>query len=337
MIGCAVPYEVWPAPFNFKFWTMNSYRMDNQRYTLKQLLAGIKNPCLLLKEGERVLSKGIFKIRYGSGIDVMSKDWDNLIILDACRYDFFAEHIQMDGELKRVISKGSHSREFIQRNFAGRELHDTVLVTANPFVEDLENDVFFRVCYSEVFDRWRDDMKTVPPEAVVDAVLDMRDQYPNKRLIAHFMQPHAPFIGPTGRKLAKNADFGVFNPDLVGYDVPDIGIARAVTEGYVDDIELRRAYRENVEIALENAETLIDRMDGKSVITADHGEMLGERVLIQKRYAHPNKLYTPELRFVPWFVIDGDERRKITSGEPKGFETLDDTVRESRLEDLGYV
>jgi len=42
---------------------------------------------------------------------INSKKWDFLIILDACRYDFFEKHIwkYMDGKLMRVLSPGGYT------------------------------------------------------------------------------------------------------------------------------------------------------------------------------------------------------------------------------------
>src|SRR6056297_529711 len=59
----------------------------------------------------------VFRARYGPGTRVMDEDWDNLIILDACRYDMFAEQVDLDGELESRISLGSTSEEFLEQNF----------------------------------------------------------------------------------------------------------------------------------------------------------------------------------------------------------------------------
>jgi hypothetical protein len=300
-------------------------------------MAAIRNPDLFVEEFERMFLKQIFQYRYGSGIDVMDRDWDNLIILDACRVDYFAKHNRMDGELQRVVSKGSSSGEFIEGNFSNGTFHDTILVTANPFVEEIGDDVFFRVRYSDVFDSWDDSLKTIPPESIVDITLEMHERYPDKRLVAHFMQPHAPYIGPTGRELSERNGFGVFNPNLDAFDIHDAGIPGAIDEGYVDEHELRQAYAENVEIALDHAQRLVDGLNGKSVITADHGEGLGERGLLLRHYGHSRRLYTPELRIVPWFVISSEDRRSVTTGEPVGFEGLDERTLDSRLHELGYL
>jgi hypothetical protein len=180
-------------------------------------------------------------------------------------------------------------------------------------------------------------MKTIPPEAVVEAALEMNEKYPDKRIISHFMQPHAPYIGSTGEKLYKRYEFGMFNPNLKDkeeFDIPDANIPRAVEDGPIQEQELKQAYKENLQIVLENVEELIGELDGKSVITADHGEMLGERVLGKKRYGH-GRFHTPELRKVPWLIIDSDTRREISAEEPVDFNKLED--RESHLKALGYI
>lgn len=314
--------------------------MANGGHYLSSVSKAIKDPTIFLNEAERLLAKYIFETKYGDGIDVMARDWDNLLILDACRADFFTEHNEIDGELQTVVSRGSASWEFLTANFAGRELHDTILVTANPFVEKLSDDVFFDVCYAELFERWDDSLKTIPPETVVEATLQKNKQHPDKRLIAHFMQPHAPYVGSTGRELYERYEFGVFNPDMKGnegFTVPEAGIPQAVEEGPIREEELRQAYAENVQIAIKHAARLVERLNGRSVVTADHGEMLGERELVRKRYGHRDNIYTPELRIVPWLIVESSDRREVIAGEPSEFERLDDDVRESRLQALGYT
>jgi hypothetical protein len=308
-------------------------------YSLSELLSALKQPSKFVYELEHLLSKYLFTRRFGHGIDVIAEDWDNLVILDACRTDYFSTHNELDGELQSVVSQGANSREFIDANFKNRKLHDTVYVTANPFVELLSDDVFFKVYYSELFEQWDDTLQTIPPKAVVEATVRMHEEYPNKRIIAHFMQPHAPYIGPTGRELYERYEFGVFNTEIGDreeFDLPEVNIPQAVNQGPIQEDELRQAYSENVQIAADHAKQLVGRLGGKSIITADHGEMLGERVLVSKKYGH-DRAYAPELRVVPWLVVDADERRAVTESEPVGFDRLDEGLRESRLSALGYV
>jgi len=77
----------------------------------------------------------------------MGEDWDNLFILDACRYDMFADRIDLAGSLESRISLGSSSEEFMERNFVGEQFHDTVYINANPFIPrlNLDEDTFHAV------------------------------------------------------------------------------------------------------------------------------------------------------------------------------------------------
>ena len=67
-----------------------------------------------------------------NGISVFTEDWDNLVILDACRYDYFAEQSNLNGTLTTRISRASATREWVRANFTDRQLHDVVYVSANP-------------------------------------------------------------------------------------------------------------------------------------------------------------------------------------------------------------
>lgn len=298
-----------------------------------KIVKGVSNPS---KSLNTIFSKLKFKYRYSNGIDVMKKDWDNLLILDACRYDIFKERNLMKGELDFIVSSASDSRTFLKKNFAGKDLHDTVYVTANPFVELIDDGVFFDVYYKEVMERWDEEINTVHPEEVVDVAIAAHNDNPNKRLIVHFMQPHAPYIGDFGIELNERVQFGKHHPDLDGYKIPDIGIAGAVKTGQITESELRQAYVENVEIVLKHAEKLVSELNGKSVVTADHGEMLGERVFLHSEYGHRPYLYTPELRIVPWFICEYKTRKQITEDPPKEFSRLNEQIRKDHLESLGY-
>jgi hypothetical protein len=105
-------------------------------YSLRQLRIALSRPKLFPRE----LNESYFSLSYGreynrAGVDISDEDWDNLILLDACRYDAFetacAGHDAL-GDLERRISMRAATREFLRGNVRGRELHDTVYVTASP-------------------------------------------------------------------------------------------------------------------------------------------------------------------------------------------------------------
>jgi hypothetical protein len=314
--------------------------ISSGRYNASNFVTALKNPSLFQSELASLVSYGLFTPRYGRGIDVVEEDWDNLVLLDACRYDVFSEENYIDGSLQSVVSKGPHSWRFIQGNFAGRSLHDTVYITANPHAERLSEDVFYTV--ETVLDQWDAELGTVLPEDVVDAAKDAHEQYPNKRLIIHFMQPHRPHLGQTAETVRDQIGLQGFDKYHVDKqretDRSGKNIWDAVRDGHVDKKKLWQMYRETLAIVLQQTEVLLNYIDGRTVISADHGELLGNRasISLEPKYGHP-EIYTPALCVVPWLEIEASTRRKIESEKPIGFTKLDGEVVNDRLEALGYI
>jgi len=95
-------------------------------YSLSAIERGLRNPRLLLTECNRIVEHGPgyrSSVENESGIDVVSADWDNLIILDACRYDCFEQlGGDLPGSLQRVESKAATTDQFLRANFADRRL-----------------------------------------------------------------------------------------------------------------------------------------------------------------------------------------------------------------------
>jgi hypothetical protein len=145
----------------------------------------------------------------------MTADWDNLLIFDACRSDLFEENHTLPGKLKRVSLGAGDSPEFMEKQFSG-SYPDTVYVTGNPFAVELDAGTFHAVI--NLFESgWNEELETVLPDAVTDAGLEAAGEYPEKRLILHYMQPHFPFIGEQGRSL----DTGNISGDTVDETLSD--------------------------------------------------------------------------------------------------------------------
>jgi len=275
-----------------------------------------------------------FRLRHGKGTRVMEEDWDNLLILDGCRYDMFTERVDLSGTLEYRISLGSSSEEFMERNFVNQQFHDTVYVTANPFIPKLglNEDTFHAVV--DLLDDWDEELQTIHPNTVAAAAREAHEQYPDKRLIVHFMQPHAPFIGELGREMVG----GGWTMD---HDVEDDpGIWNRLRDG--EDISLEkvwRAYNENLDVVLAEVRPLVKSLAGKSVVTADHGNLVGERlspIPTRRKYGHPYGVHTKELVKVPWFVATHGARRTITEDPPIAQESIAEDTIEDRLDALGY-
>jgi len=317
-------------------------------FTIENARRAVRDPSLFVKGIKRVARRPIywhhnrrFRARHGSGIDVMARDWDNLILLDACRYDYFAEQNTIAGGLSAVHSKGGNSMEFIEENFLDRELHDTVYVTANPHVGKLSEDIFYTV--NPLLDRWEENPGTVPPSEVVDAAIEANETHGNKRLIVHFMQPHIPYLGPTAEACYERVDIRGYHP-FTNFEEREVeqttetNWVGAVERGLVSWEESQQAYSETLDIVLEAVGRLQTKLDGKSVVSADHGELLGEQVVpFGKRWiGHPHGLKTEELYTVPWLEIPAEERRDTVSEQPIGFNRIADETVHDRLRALGY-
>lgn len=329
--------------------------MIPDRYNKENLFRTVRDPSIAVNEAKRQVShighiprKVWFKQRYGSGIDVMNQDWDYLIILDACRYDSFEEVNDIDGKLKKVISRGSHSLEFCQKNFKGKKLHDTVYVTANGYGAQTSEGVFHDLIFtddsqetSEV-DILHSSSEGMAPETVYKTARNAYEKYPDKRLIIHFMQPHDPYYGPTAEELRKRVEkdgLKVISRDpkkIRKYDISNekviSSLSGAAKKGYISNSELNEVYHENLSIVLRYVTKLSELLTGRVVITADHGELLGEHGII----GHPKYKYFKELREVPWLTIDSEARPDIVSEEPEGPIITDDDSIEKRLKALGY-
>lgn len=278
----------------------------------------------------------VYPRRTGS-IDVPSADWDTLVVLDACREDLFAERADTTAydEYRTVTSKGSTTREWVRQNFAGRELGDVVYVTANPYVSQEAGGCFHHLeeCWATDFDQSR---KTVPPDAVVDAAIDAHATYSDKRIVVHLMQPHHPFIGEhelsfSGWQIEGESHDGDANErPYTPWD--------ALWLGAVDHDDLWRAYGDNLSLALDEVDRLLDAISGKVVLTSDHGNMLGERCFPVpfRVYGHPKGVRCPQLVDVPWAVLQRGDRRHVTREAARSTTDSEREEIEDRLADLGY-
>jgi hypothetical protein len=274
------------------------------------------------------------------GIDVLAQEWDNLVILDACRYDMFAAQSQLPGELHRRESAGSNTPEFLQSNFQNSDLSDTVYVTANPQVNVyLKHEPFEIINVWE--DHWDDEYNTVPPGIMTEKTLEAYRSYPNKRLISHFIQPHYPFIGEIGQnKLNTHSGMELSKRVATGGEArrDNKSVWEQMYEHTISAETVWKAYRENLELTLPYIENLVQSFDEYTVVTSDHGNALGERVwpIPSKIYGHPNGIRIPALVDVPWLVTNTGNRKEIYAEESSTARATPDDSISQRLSDLGY-
>jgi len=203
-------------------------------------------------------------------------DFDTLIILDACRYDFYTKLRDAD----KAISPDSATPSSIPQMFPG-DYPNTIYISGNPAVnsngcEPLDEDISSR--FRRIVDTWDHGwtkieveenrfLECLPPSEVVKDVEKHRN---GNKIVSHFMQPHQPYIGET------KLNFGISTDDSVE--------------------KVKKAYMDNLKLVLKHA---LDCVKGKTIITSDHGELLR-----REGGSHPPNKENPELREVPYEVIE---------------------------------
>jgi len=214
-------------------------------------------------------------------------EWDVCCVLDACRYDTFGEQNTLLGRLELAVSPGFNTRSWINANFT--ESHsDTILVTSTSWYAKAlgkkADGLFFAVDHLWKHG-WSNKWRTVLPRTVTGAAIQWRARYPGKKLLLHYMQPHFPNIRPymaaSGLKLGRT--------DWEQY------MAGSVFLG-----DMKGMYEQNLRIVLRAVSRLREKVGGRVVITADHGEGFGECGVA---WSHRGE-EMPWLVRIPWFVME---------------------------------
>jgi hypothetical protein len=268
---------------------------------------------------------------------VHESDWDYLIVLDACRYDFFKENYEdfIEGELRPVKSRGTSTPEWLPKTFTSR--YNYRYFAANPYVnslgkahEDWDPAKAFQRIEDVWATDWNEEENTVLPEDLTDRVIEEDD---GSKSIIHYIQPHRPYIScPQEEKVwnlqeqivedqetdepgTKRKMIEMTRPywskffwkipyrtrwkikDLMGLENPHWGAL--VQE--VGEEKVREYYEKDLRKAFKEVARLVEELDGKVVVTADHGEALGE----QNDWGHQWDSNNPKQYTVPWLEVKG--------------------------------
>ena len=308
----------------------------------------------------------------GETKNLLEENWDFLIILDACRYDFFEDLYRnyLEGNVKKAISPAIHTMDWLNKVFPDF-YDDIVYVSANPYInsrievtDPLGNKYKGKKHFFKIVDVWKwgwdNKLGTVPPSEVNKAVLKVKDNYKNKRFILHYIQPHAPYISKNYalyipvmksveetwtinreisrktnvniRTLGRKVIQGVFGLEVawkIGKLLKLSIDSQVGAIGYKEGIKgLRNAYKENLAVALESVAELLEHISGRILITADHGEYLGEN----GRYGHGSWRRSPPNTEVPWLII---EKEKSGQKEVSDKEIIKERIK--RLKRTGKI
>lgn len=286
--------------------------------------------------------------RWPLGTNVFDRDWDLLIVLDACRVDAMrnvAPEFDFVEEVKAIWSVGSASHEWLCKTFTEdhREtIANTVYVSTNPHVPttfqygELPPETYtiplmyadWNVVSADDFQLLRhihdhdfqDYYATIPADLVTDHAIQIGRSHEFDRMVVHYFQPHRPYIGraPNGERHLTDAE-----------DEP----WKSIRTGTTSLEEVRELYEDNLRYVLRSVGRLLENVDADTVaITADHGDLFGEFGL----YGHPEGFVHPNLKRVPWVETTGHDMGKddpvVDVARQK--EDVDPT---QRLRDLGYL
>lgn len=232
---------------------------------------------------------------------INSTPWDILVVLDACRYDYFLQEYSQffDETPLRVWSSGDGTIQWFKRTWTRRH-PGLVYFAANP---TLRSGLSPRLpgwnpldCFDEVVELWRTHWNkyTVFPEVVTDVFTKRGQPIP---AVLHFNQPHYPYLGETKFWIPEEL-MDKYKDNKGAYP-----LARnkwIIENNLIPD--LQKSYRENLRIVLKEVWQLTENLsDLRIIITSDHGEWLGERGLFFHTDGNVND---PILRNVPWLTLD---------------------------------
>lgn len=285
--------------------------------------------------------------RWPLGTHVYDEDWDLLVILDACRVDVL-ESVADEYEFIETVdsrwSVGSHSHEWLTQTFSedyADEIANTAYVSGNghtheTFVErEYPPDETVPFCWPNwrtigtedfgqldmLWETAHQDELGVPPRAITDRTVEVARESDYDRLIAHYMQPHIPYI--TG---ALAEDRSPTNIEAKGWKLLESGDA--------DRDEVWQLYKENLRFVLDEIELLLENLDAeKVVVTADHGNAFGEYTI----HGHPEGMLLPCIKQAPWVeTMASNKETYEPSGEYADSEGEPTDIKQ-HLEDLGYM
>jgi len=218
-----------------------------------------------------------------------------LILLDACRYDYFEKLCSdyLEGELIKCYNQGVSWTYSWFSKFC-RNLKDVTLFTAAPVAVhkwkkkeggDYDPEEHFKEIPNWSEYDWNFEEGTATPFKINEVV---RRKPAQKRLV-RLLKPHPPFVNTPLEELTKGK--GKIQRT-----------ERALVKEEITEQDLKHAYEKNVRIAFEGAVDLILDLDGDVVITSDHGTALNESSYLFHAKDYPSM---PCLNEVPWFAVEG--------------------------------
>lgn len=269
--------------------------------------------------------------------DIHGTDWDYLIVLDACRYDTFEEVYTeyLEGDLEKKKTRGTATPEWLWNTFESS--YDYTYISAITYINNRGIDLQDKIgeCpeswvpdehFSKIIEawdtEWNKELDTVHPRDLTNLALKENDE----KTIIHYVQPHRPYISADinkhtwwMKKELENQDksrkrqffektrklwkpiFTKMPSELQKRTKNLLGVGNSFEEllKEVGEEKVKQYYREDLELALKEIKRFVEEVDGKIIITADHGELLGEN----GKWEHHIGGTEPQLTEVPWMEV----------------------------------
>lgn len=285
--------------------------------------------------------------RWAIGTHIYDEEWDLLIILDACRVDVLesvADEYDFIEPVGTRWSIGSHSHEWLTKTFTEdykKDISETAYVSGNGHTHETfvtgnyPPDETVPFCWPDwrvvdidefgqldmLWETAHEDKIGVPPRAITDRTVELARDSDYDRMIAHYMQPHIPYIAG-----ALEEDREPTEVDARGWKLLETGDA--------DREEVWKLYKDNLRLVLDELEVLLENVEAENVvITADHGNAFGEYSV----YGHPEGFPVPSIKKVPWVKTTATDKETFTpTGEYANSQDTKTDI-EDHLQDLGYM
>jgi len=260
---------------------------------------------------------------------VFERDWDVLVVLDACRSDLMAcvvDEYDWLTDAGTIDSVGATSSEWLTGTFgplSPEHLREVGYVTGNPYSGDYVDETGFAFVDEVWRYAWDEKRGTVPARPITDRAIAAARERDADRLVVHYMQPHFPSVPRT------NGGEGI---SLDRFGKESLSVWEDLRFGWRERADVWEDYLANLRYVLDEVALLLENVDAETVaVTADHGNALGERFL----YGHVAGVSMPELREVPWCLASASDRGEH---EPSGYRdtAVSDGGALSKLEALGY-
>jgi hypothetical protein len=158
------------------------------------------------------------------------------------------------------------------------------------------------------------------PKVITNYTIEASRDNEHSRVISHYMQPHSPYF-------SSSTNYNELNE----YEKHPF---KALKQGG-DRMQKKvwSAYLDNLRYALDHIEILLENVDGTVVLSADHGELLGDHHMY---YHMPGNIH-PKLKKVPWVKIDAKNKQNYEPDVDLSGNGDVQEASEDQLEALGYI